>query len=224
MSVPFDRFVPAIALTELRAARAGRVPPKRMRELTVLIVDIEGCTRLCEDLPPRQMNALTELYFSRYLDAVRAFGGEVTEVLGDGLLVLFKGRDLRASVRAAVSAIYQIQALTASLNRRRSRSHDPVTVNVGLNAGRALTGITRLRSRSGERWVYAANGPLTNVASRLCALASGGQVLATKSVAELMPADCAARSLGPKRLKNVSGSVEVFEIQVPRRTPSSGSI
>lgn len=79
MSIPLKAFVPANVLPDLRRARSGRVPRKRMRSIAVLFVDIEGCTRRCEDLPPHAMNDVIETYFSRYLDAVRAFEGEVME-------------------------------------------------------------------------------------------------------------------------------------------------
>src|SRR3972149_2128570 len=104
MSIPLKAFVPAIALPSLRRARSGSVPPKRMYDIAVLFLDIEGCTRQCEDLPPRVMSDVIETYFSGCLDAVRAFDGEVTEVLGDGLLAIFEGPDLRASVAAAMNA------------------------------------------------------------------------------------------------------------------------
>jgi len=84
-------------------------------------------------------------------------------------------------------------------------------VNMGLNAGEALVGFTRLRGRSGERWVYAATGPVTNVAARLSSLARGGQILTTRETAALLPADCACRSLGAQTLKNVARPVDVRE-------------
>lgn len=108
-------FVPAIAVPDLRRARSGRVPRKRMRSIAVLFVDIESCTHRCEELPPRAMNDVIETYFSGYLDAVRAFGGEVTKVLGDGLLAIFEGPDLRASIEAAMNATDRIRTATAVL-------------------------------------------------------------------------------------------------------------
>lgn len=218
-----NAFVPAIAVPDLRRARSGRIPRKRMRSIAVLFVDIESCTHRCEELPPRAMNDVIETYFSGYLDAVRAFEGEVTEVLGDGLLAIFEGPDLRASVEAAMNATDRIRAVTVLLNRRRSKRHDPIALRIGLNAGQALTGVTRLRSRKGERWFYAANGPVTNIAARLCALANGGQALTTKAVAELVHGRCDFRRLGPRFLKNVAMPVEVVECDPKGPNPSPDS-
>lgn len=89
----WKNLVPRNAAVLLKQSGRGAVPAKTMRAVAVLFVDIEGCTRLCEDLPPRAMNEIREAYFSKYLDIVRATGGEVTEILGDGLLALFEGPD-----------------------------------------------------------------------------------------------------------------------------------
>ena len=190
----------------------GAAPEKTEQPIGVLFLDIEGCTRLCEDLPPREMNAAFELYFSEYLDAVREAGGEVTEVLGDGLVALFEGSDLTHNAVAAFQAALDIRRRTRRLNDR-GPGHDPITVNMGLNAGVASTGVTRLRGQSGERWVYSATGPVTNVAARLCALAARGQTLTTQATAELLPSGCDCRSLGRRTLKNVTNDVEVVEIR-----------
>jgi class 3 adenylate cyclase len=206
----WKKLVPRNALAVLERAHGRGIPVMRMHEVAVCFVDIEGCTRLCEDLPAQQMNKIKETYFSEYLDIVRAAGGEVTEVLGDGLLALFEGPDIRENVRAALAAARQIQARTAELNCRRRWRHDPITVNIGLNAGAALTGFMRLRGLSGERWVYAAAGPVTNVAARLAALATNGRAFTTKATADLL--GCDYRAIGPRPLKNVTGPVEVVEV------------
>ncbi len=209
----WQKLVPASVLPPPTARSVLGLPAKVERDIAVLFVDIAGCTRLCEDLPPREMNEVIERYFAAYLDVVHRSGGEVIDVLGDGLVALFQGADLETKVGAAFGAAVQIQARTRALNARRRRRHDPIAVHVGLNAGRALVGFTRLRGRSGERWVYAAMGPVTNVAARLCALATRGQMLTTRGTATLLRSRCRCRSLGPRSLKNVTGLVEVVEVR-----------
>jgi len=183
-----------------------------MRNVAILFADIEGCTRLCEDLPPREMARVIERYFSRFFDVVSEAGGEITEILGDGLLALFLGRSPGRNAARALSAALGVREAAAALNAARSGGHDPIVVNIGVNAGAALVGTTRLRGHSGERRQFAATGPVTNVAARLCALADHGQILATGAVARMLRETVAFRRLGRRRLKNVSEPVEVFEI------------
>lgn len=142
-------------------------------------------------------------------------------MLGDGLLALFEGREIEAAAGAAFQAARDVQRHTRALNARRA-DRDPITVNMGLNAGLALVGFTRLRGRSGERWVYGVRGPVTNIAARLSALATRGQILATRSLVDVLPPDYSWRPLGPQRLENVSAPVEVVEL-LPDRPPAESS-
>lgn len=59
----WQRLVPAGALALLTEGSAVGVPGKVERNVAVLFVDIEGCTRLCEALPAREMNDIIERYF-----------------------------------------------------------------------------------------------------------------------------------------------------------------
>lgn len=59
---------------------------------------------LCEKLSLSDMNRVMEAYFSRYLEIVRAAGGAVTELQGDGLVALFEGPSLRKDSARAVLA------------------------------------------------------------------------------------------------------------------------
>lgn len=185
---------------------------KRLRRVAVLFADVEGCTRLCEDLSPREMDRVIERYFSRFLDVVRDAGGEITEVLGDGLVALFEGSSLRENGRRALATALQIRRTAAELNATEGRRHDPIVVNMGINAGPALVGATRLRGRTGERRVYSATGPVTNVAARLCDLATSGQILVGREVARMVRGAYRAQRLGRRKLKNVSAPIEVFEV------------
>ncbi len=206
---PHSAFADA---TGARGASSAPAARKRTRNVAVLFADIEGCTRLCEDLPPIEMDRVIERYFSRFLDVVRDQGGEVTEVLGDGLLALFLGKSAKSDATHALVAALGIQEAAATLNATPGRRHDPIIVNIGINVGAALVGTTRLRGRTGERQVFSARGPVTNVAARICALATGGQILVTGNVTRVLGGAYPARSFGQHKLKNVSVPVEVFEI------------
>jgi hypothetical protein len=48
----------------------------------------------------------------------------------------------------------EIRDRTGQLKELRADRHDPIIVNMSLNAGSAPLGFTRLQGRSGGRWVY----------------------------------------------------------------------
>lgn len=192
---------------------AYRLLEKQERPVAVVFVDVEGCTRLCEDLPPNQMNELIEAYFSRFFDAVEGAGGTVNEIMGDGFMAIFDEGEIRNMTRAAVSAALTIQRQTHELNAQRPPELDPLSVNIGIHAGIGLVGFTKFRTSSGERWTYTASGPVANIASRLCALATGGSILVSEAIEEEVKAlGYALEPLGPQKLKNVSRPVLTFRL------------
>jgi class 3 adenylate cyclase len=187
---------------------------KQEKLVAVVFVDIEGCTRLCEDLPPDEMTKLIEAYFSQFFGAVESAGGTVNEIMGDGFMAIFDEGEVRDETRAAVSAALAIQRQTRELNAQRAPELDPLLVNIGIHAGTALVGFTKFRTSSGERWTYTASGPVTNVASRLCALATGGSILVSADVAQHQKdAGYALEPLGPQILKNVSRPVLTLRLR-----------
>src|SRR5678816_1223886 len=85
-----DRFVPE---TVRRAIEANPDAPglaKQAKDVTVLFLDIEGYTRLSEELPRPALNALVERYFSLFLTTIRAEEGDINETAGDGLMIIFQ--------------------------------------------------------------------------------------------------------------------------------------
>ena len=129
------------------------------------------------------------------------------------MLALFPGKSLRRDATNALVAAFGIQDATAALNDTPGRRHDPIIVNIGINAGAALVGTTRLRGRTGEHQVFSARGPVTNVAARVCALATDGRILVTGDIAQMLGDAYPARSCGRRNLKNVSAPIEVLDIR-----------
>jgi class 3 adenylate cyclase len=209
------RCVPARVLARCQDPAGRDAPEKREKAVAIVFADIEGCTRLCEDLPPREMKELIETYFSSFFDAIEAADGMVNEIMGDGFMAIFEEGELGGNTRSAVSAALAIQRRTVELNERAN--HDSLSVNIGIHAGTALVGFTQFRTLSGERWTYTASGPVTCIAARLCGLATGGSIFVSAEVARhLEGAGYCLESLGPQKLKNVSRPVLTFRLRDKR--------
>jgi len=185
---------------------------KRLAEVAVLFVDVQGCSVLCEELPPPAMNRLLEVAFGDFFDCVQEAGGDVNEIMGDGFMALFEGRPLRESVQAAAHAALAIQQHDAAYRLATGMPEVPFVVNMGLHAGRAFVGVTRFIGRSGERWTYTASGPVTNVAARLGQLAQNGAILLSEVTASLLADTYVLQPLGAYHLKNIQYPVGVYQL------------
>lgn len=184
------------------------------KSVAALFVDIEGCTRLCEDLPPKEMNEVIETYFSRFFDVVEKAGGTINNVMGDGFMALFEENEYRNNILGAAEAALSIQRQARELNTQRPGKHEPLLVNAGIHAGSAYVGFTQFRTRAREHRTHTALGPVINIAARLCDLATSGSIFVSAEVAEnLKGTGYSLQQLGPKKLKNVNLPITVFKLE-----------
>ena len=221
-----DRFVPDAVRRAIEENPEAPGLGKTARDVTVLFLDIEGYTRLSEDLPRSTLNAVVERYFSLFLAPIRAEGGDINETAGDGLMIIFQDGESDAHAAAAVRAALAIREQTARANRDPGRNHPPIVVNIGISSGECDVGTTRFEGPVGERWTFTASGPVTNLAARLGNRATGGQILLAPETALRVHDRFSVRSLGLVSLKNLSSPVEVWEVDGERHTraPSLGPL
>ena len=181
--------------------------------MSVLFLDIAGYTRMSENNSRERMNYLIETYFSEFLNIIVEHRGDINETAGDGLMILFQDDDPRVHTVNAVSAALGIQQRTARINESLRREYDPVTVNMGINSGKAFVGSTRFKGVAGERWTYTASGPVTNIAARVCSASTKGRILATADTCQYLEDRFPLGEPWSPALKNVSRPVTVQEVK-----------
>jgi predicted ATPase len=150
--------------------------------VTFLFTDIEGSTRLLQELGDGYAELLVE--HRRVLrEAWREHDGVEVDTQGDAFFVAFS----RAT--EAVAAAAQAQSALAD---------GPVKVRMGLHTGEPLQG--------GEGYV----GFDVHRAARIAAAGHGGQVLLSQATADLARAQ--VRDLGLHRLKDLSAPERIFQL------------
>jgi adenylate cyclase len=165
--------------------RSGRLPGAQ--RITVGFVDIVGFTRLGEEVPPEELGAVVRRFERTVEDAARA-PVRLVKTIGDAaMLVAPEPAPLLAGVLALVEA---------------SREGDSLPLlRGGVAAGEALP-------RAGD-WY----GRPVNLAARLTAFARRGSVVAAKEVRDAASELFEWTFAGSRRLKGVSGDVEVYRVR-----------
>lgn len=210
-----DRFVPETVRQAIEENPDAPQLAKEARDVTVLFLDIEGYSRLSEQLPRTVLNALVERYFSLFLGPIRAEGGDINETAGDGLMIIFQSADPHAHAAAALRAALAIQQLTAEANRAAGPEQTRLRINIGISSGECDVGTTRFQGLGGERWTFTATGPVTNLAARLSDHAQGGQILVSADTAARLQGRFALQRLGEFQPHNLSGPVQVWQVCAP---------
>ncbi len=115
-----SKFVPEAVTKLLEKNPDARELEKREADVSVLFLDVEGYTRLSEELPAQRLNRMIQDYFSSFLEIIRAHHGDVNETAGDGLMVIFQSEGNPAGhARNAAGTAFQLLAKVAT---RRWRS------------------------------------------------------------------------------------------------------
>jgi class 3 adenylate cyclase len=207
-----SKFVPVTVSRMIEKSPTNAIPESKNQDLSVLFVDIEGYTKLCEKLGSSGTNEVIEKHFSAFMDAIYANNGNINETAGDGLMVLFLNEDEETSALEAVRTALSIREKTTRIWEECSTLYRPLDVNMGINSGQALVGAAKFETYSGSRWTYTARGSLTNVAARIGAQASGSSIYLSKSTADRVKGHFSPVLKGKFKLKNVSEEVEIFEL------------
>jgi class 3 adenylate cyclase/HAMP domain-containing protein len=208
-----SKFVPEAVTRLLEQHPDARELEKREADVSVLFLDVEGYTRLSEQLPPPRLNRMIQEYFSAFLEIIRAQHGDVNETAGDGLMVIFQseGSPTRHAQNAA-GAAFRLLARVAQLNQEFTGTYPPVAIHVGINSGPALVGATKLEATGGGRWTFTAPGPTTNLAARIAGLTKGGEVKVGPETAARIRDHYVLEDTGEHQLKNVAQPVRVYRL------------
>ncbi len=165
---------------------------------TFLFSDIEGSTRLWEQVPERMQQALAR-HDAIARAAVVGHRGSVVKSTGDGIHAAFD------SATDALGAALQMQLALADPDATDGLA---LSVRCGLHAG------THQR-RDNDFY-----GPEVNRAARVMSVAHGGQTLLSRAVAErvgtALPVGAGLRDLGRVRLRDLSSPEHVFQLLHPR--------
>ena len=190
----------------------GVIPDSKEQDVSVLFLDIEGYTKMCEQLDRADVSEVIEKCFSVFMDAIFANNGDVNETAGDGLMVVFLNADSSANAAEAVRTALKIREEAARIKSEFKGLSEPLTINMGINSGPALVGAAKFESITGSRWTYTARGLVTNVAARIGSQATNGRVFLSNTTAERVKDQFSLTPLGKFNLKNVSKEIEIFEV------------
>jgi len=185
---------------------------KEKKEVTVLFLDLEGYTRLSSRRPETEVNELVEKMFSSFVDPIHRSGGDINETAGDGLMIIFKNDDAGTNALNAVKAAFDIRTRNLALNQEFGGKFGEINVNMGINSGVALLGMTTFKGSLDTRMTYTASGPVTNLAARLADYATGGDILIGETTKGLIEGLWPVFDRGRVLLKGIDTPVRIYSL------------
>jgi class 3 adenylate cyclase len=152
--------------------------------VTLLFTDIEGSTRLLDELGDRYQDVFAE--HQRALRAAfQSRGGFEVSTHGDAFFYVFE----RAT-----------DAVAAAVEGQEALARGQVKVRMGIHTGEPT-------ATAGDYL-----GPDVNRAARIMSAAHGGQVLVSQATRELLDSSFELRDLGEHQLKDLSAPIRLFQL------------
>ena len=185
---------------------------KESKEVTVLFLDLEGYTKLSASRSETEVNEIVEKMFSSFVDPIHRSGGDINETAGDGLMIIFKNDDAKTNAYHAVKAALDIHERNRTINKRFSEDFEPISVNIGINSGTALVGMTTFKGSLDTRMTYTASGPVTNLAARLADYAKGGDILIGEETKTMVDGLWPVFDQGLVHLKGIEKPLRVYSL------------
>lgn len=166
LQIHFGRFTPEEVIEHLTDSDSTFKPT--MRSVTVLFADLKGFTKMCEEREPSEVVGILNGYFRCMSRVLTNHHGQVTELIGDGILSLFGAlRNNPWQVQDAVMAALEMRKVLVEYNEElRSKSFPELSFGIGIHKGRVLAGVMG----NYELSKFGVVGDPINVAARVEAL------------------------------------------------------
>ncbi|MEP6470122.1 MAG: adenylate/guanylate cyclase domain-containing protein [Chloroflexota bacterium] len=190
--------------TPLEAQAAGA---ETRRTVTILFCDATSSTALGEKLDPESLRNLMTRYFDVMREVIEFHGGVIEKFIGDAVMAVFgvpsiHEDDALRACRAAVEIRDRLAVLDQEI---RADQGATIEWRMGINTGEVVAGDASARQRI-------VTGDAVNVAARLEAAASPGEILLGADTYALVRTAVDAEAVEPLTLKGKAEPVPAWRL------------
>ncbi|MDX1478236.1 MAG: adenylate/guanylate cyclase domain-containing protein [Saprospiraceae bacterium] len=211
LQVNFGRFTPEEVIEHLTEADGTYRPAKR--KVTVLFADLVGFTRMSREQDPEVVVSVLNGYFKRMNEVITRHHGQITELLGDGILAMFGALSTNPwQIQDAVQAALGMREALVDYNEElRAQDRPELQLGIGIHHGEVLVGIMGTMELS----KFGVVGDTINIAARVEALTRQHQIdiLVTEEVRQALDQRFIVRPLQPTPIKGLVEPIVTYYVE-----------
>ncbi len=186
------------ALSRLQEDVQGRA---RIRDLTILCLDVVGFTRFAERHSPEDTARMLNDFFSICEVMTKEWHGDIDKFVGDAIVAVF------VDANDAVAAGIRVLAGLSDLNRKRAgQGQDDIQIRIGVNSGLVLQAEIGTENRKDLTVI----GDAVNTASRIEALAEPMSVCVSDATRSRLKDATGFQPYAKVKVKNREEPVSIF--------------
>ncbi len=181
------------------------------KTLTIFFSDMEGFTKLAEELDREQLTELLNTYLTEMSEIAFRFGGTIDKVIGDSIMVFFGDPESRGIQSDAVTCVSMAIAMKRAMKGLQVRwraggIENPPALRMGINSGVCKVG----NFGTENRLDYTLLGRAVNLASRLESSAESNEILISKDTYDLVKSAVHCIDKGQIPIKGFARAVDVY--------------
>jgi adenylate cyclase len=207
-----SRFVPQEVANQVTRSEEGATTGKgELNQTTILFTDIEGFTSISESLPPEDLIAALNQYFSLVAKPIEANGGVISQFQGDAVLATFNAP--KPDPNHASNAVRAALEIQRALAGQTFGAGAQFNTRIGINSGLVVGGLVG----SGDRVGYTVHGDNVNLTARLEQLNKdyGTRIIISESTYnQINPNEYEFRGLGDVLVRGKKKSIGIYTIDV----------
>jgi len=186
----------------------------REKEIAVLFADLANYTAFSESLPAYDVVHVLNRYYLTMNEVVGQFGGVISDVAGDGMLILFGACQKEDGL--VLDAIHTVQAMQSKLKEFNSYLEKMYGFSFGLRAGIHYGPAIIGHFSTGPMSKVAAIGDTVNLASRIeqANKQFGTELLISEAARRQIEDQVTVSGSYTAELKGKSGAYTLYEVEV----------
>lgn len=206
-------YLPTQMADQISAGDDGAKSKPVRRRLTILFSDIQGFTHAADELEAEELSGLLSEYLSEMMTIADQHQATVSQVVGDGMLILFgapgelieREQALRA-VRMALDMQKRMHELQDVWFQRGYQR--PFRIRIGINTGDASVG----EFGSEGRKLYSALGVQAKLAEKVQSRCEPGKVWVSQSTSSLVCDEIPCVHKGELQVRALQSPVQMYEV------------
>jgi adenylate cyclase len=163
---------------------------------------------------PEMLVEMLNEYFEEMVDTLFKYEGTLDKFMGDGIMAIWGAPVAHPDdVVRSISCALEMGEVLGNFNRRRlDNNQKPLAVGVGIHTGPLVAGYIG----SSKALSYTVIGDTANTSSRLCGIATAGQILVSESTLGRLQGKFDYDELPPAQLRGKEKPFRVFNITRPK--------
>ena len=217
------RFLPAAIVNKAAKGELSLDLSPEPRRITVLFVDLIGCTNLSSQIDAVLLAEILNEYLEAMSKAIFRHGGTVDKFMGDGLMAMFGApEDLtypeqsKRAISAAKTMFFYLEKLNERWQQKAwslGTQLPIIQMRCGIHQGAAIVGMFG----GGQRKDYTAVGKVVNIASRLEGAAQPNTILISESVANSLVSNINWGKAQSFKLRGIDKDFRAFTIKAENK-------